>query len=260
MAKNDQLHNMAKQLLSKAGKKKPVDNVSKSVQKPKKVAAKSAPKPEPKMKAAMPPKAKPAPHKAASKNLPKKAPMKAPVAKAAPKAKTPPPISGAMKAAARSEAEAAEHAAFGALKKDMPMGGKAMKMAGELAPSAASKAEMAAIKSGSGKTAGRLGKLVAGSMVGAALAGPVGFGLQALMEGLDAEDAGDPNEARVGDSELNKGKELADKAINRQAASAMKSGRLKPPSKHADFYGKDGPSPQQKMEDDYAKELKKYPR
>lgn len=261
MAKNDNLHNMAKQLYSMRAKKS---------QAPKKVAAKSAPKMEPKAKAAAAPKTKPAPAKTQSKNVS----IKKPVAKASPEAKAggsgkKPPKAPSMKGskpqmAPRAKEIAAEMAAdaeFSQLSRDLPKGGgRALQVAEELAPTATSKAEMAAVKSGSGKAAGRMGKLIGGSMVGATLAGPVGFGLQALMEGLAAEEAGDPSEAHISNRELMAGRDAADKAINKQANQARASGRLKPPSRHEEFYGSSGPSEQQRMEDEFAEVLKKQPR
>lgn len=287
MAKNDDLDRMARELISKASKKKPADNMSAQ---PKKVATKAAPIAEPTAKAAKAPKAKPAPAAAKSKTLPKTDPatfMEPDVS--IPKAKAKAAKSGSgmphdigaeadrLKAKYPSTPEmAARHSdlldEFGAggskvntvadaLESDIPKGGRgAIRMAEELAPTATSRAEMSAIKRGEGKLMGRLGKLAGGSLVGATLAGPVGFGLQALMEGLDAEETGNPHEGHISNMQDKAAAQLADQAVNRQAKAAMASGRLKPPARHEELYGDAGPSPQQKMEDDYAEEMKKYPR
>lgn len=262
MAQNDELDRLAKQYLSKATKKKPVDNVSAQ---PKKVATKAAPMSEPMEKAARAPKAKPNPLAAQSKNFSTMEPdVSIPQAKAN-AAKAPINTNPERHAELLEEMAPARAGFADVIEHDLPRGGSgALKVAEELAPTATSRAEMAAIKSGEGRLMGRLGKMVGGGMVGATLAGPVGFGLQALMEGLDAEEAGNPHEGHLSNFQDKAGAALADKAINRQAQSALKSGRLVPPQRHQDMaeglYGEEGPTPQQKMEDAYAAELKKYPR
>ena len=143
-------------------------------------------------------------------------------------------------------------------------GGKAMKMAAEEAPSAAEHSAMRMMKLKA------LAKPSLGKTLGVGLAGGIaGLGLQALMESLDAAEAGDPNDPIENRPHLSKKENaealrLADKAVNRQAMNLAKEGKLKSPQKHKDLYdvkayGEKGPSDQEEMEDRYAEELKKNP-
>lgn len=276
------LHDDAKKLLGMMGKKKPGKKVDKSAwdsrdhqlgeyndkarkaaNQPKASSKKAVKKAEPTKVTTNPAKKKApvaAQPKTASEKV-RKASMQKPVAKAAPKAKAegvkikgysekapaipkgmkspadkPPPPNAAMKMGAQ-------------LEKDLPKGGKAMKVAGELVPGASEKSTMRMSK------LAQFAKPTMGKgFAAAALGGAAGLGLQALMESLQAEEAGDPHEGHISDRELQAGAMGADKAINRQAAQAMESGRLKPPMRHEEY------GDQERMEDDYAKELKKWPR
>ena len=80
-----------------------------------------------------------------------------------------------------AEDEAGEKA-FKALERDLPKGGRAMRMAEEVGEQALDKPAK--------KGASRVGKMAAAGLVG----GAVGLGIDALMEGLDAEDTGSEEE------------------------------------------------------------------
>lgn len=143
-------------------------------------------------------------------------------------------------------------------------GGKAMKIAAEEAPTAAEHGAMRMMKLKA------LAKPSLGKTLGVGLAGGIaGLGLQALMESLDAAEAGDPDDPIENPPHLSKKENaealrLSDKAANRQAMELAKQGKLKSPQKHKDLYdikayGEKGPSEQEEMEDRYAEELKKNP-
>lgn len=251
--KYDGFHDDAKKLLGMMGKKK--------ADQPKATKSKSSAvkKAEPTKVTANPAKKK-APVAAQPKKVPeklRKASMEKPVAKAAPKAKaegaklkgysqksaeTPrgfkAPVDKYPGKAAKIAKEMAEEAVFD---NGLNKGGKAMKMAAELAPNATSKAEMAGIKGGIKNTIKKYApKVVGAGMMGAVLGGPVGMGLTALMESLDA-------------SEANSGShDKAAEAIAKRAAAKPKL-QTKLPSEVKK-------TPQQRMEDDFAEELKKWPR
>lgn len=101
---------------------------------------------------------------------------------------------------------------FAAMERDLPQGGgKAMKIAKELEPDDAMKATIEKMMPGNKmkKTLGRMGKA---GLVG----GAVGLGINALMEGLDAEDAGSEeeklDEVAMGQAMKTEAKIKADKA------------------------------------------------
>lgn len=275
------LHDDAKKLLGMMGKKKaaqrPMASSKKAVKKaePTKVMAKPAKKTNP--VAAQP---KKVPEKV------RKASMQKPVAKSAPKAKMPSANkaekSSGMKAkpkmAPRAKEIASEMAAdaeFGALARDLPKGGKkmAMEAAEHLAPTATSKAEMAGIKGGFKKAAGKMApKLVAGGMLGgmagSMLAGPAGLGLAALMEAVDAEDS-NPASHDVAAERAAKtyaadnprfdyGRTAPKAQLQNKLPSEVKAASIRKMDFTPDARG-DNPD-QAKMENEYAKELKKWPR
>lgn len=138
----------------------------------------------------------------------------------------------------------------------MPKGGKgAMKVAEELAPRAAEKEAMKRVAGkGLNQAAGRLGKMAGGALAGVTVATPVGFALQSLMEAADAEDAGDTS-AELTEREADEASRLISRAQTRQGLGKG----IKRPVKH-EPYGEMGPTPQQKLEDDFAAVLKKQPR
>lgn len=155
--------------------------------------------------------------------------------------------------------------AFSALESDIPKGGKkiAMEAAEHLAPTATSKAEMAMIKSPVKRFVEKhLGSAVGASLLGATLAGPVGFGLQGLMEALDAEDSNPNSHDRAAEHVSSREAMNAGVAprgrLQNELPSATKKPRIRTDA--VVDYGEDGPSDQQKMEDEYADYMRKQPR
>lgn len=169
---------------------------------------------------------------------------------------------------------------MGSMYRDMSdAGGKAMKIAAELEPGAAERAAMARIKpsiadklaSGAAKIG--IGKITPKSAALAGLAGTgVGLGINAILEGLDAEEAGDAtnpieNRPALTRKQGLEAMRLADKAINRQAIQAAKRGEIHPPSRHEELYrGRyakpvDGvePTDQSELEAEFIKQLKRNP-
>lgn len=274
MAKNDHLHDMAKQLLSTKGKKKPIDNVSAKAQPDKKNAVKKAVPKNVAKNAAV----KPSPQPTQTKKVPEKArsaAMEKPVAKAAPKAKgsmvegpmdgmfdKPPPANAKMKAS--NAVKATEEGAFDALERDLPKAGKkiAIEAAEHLAPTATSRAEMAAIKGGGKQLMEKAaGKMLKGGLMGSVVGGPVGLGLQALMESVDAEDS-NPAEHDIAAEHAARSMPSSPSRIapishlQTQLPSEVKQAK----ARSWEYDPNIGPSDQQRMEDDFARELKKHQR
>lgn len=164
------------------------------------------------------------------------------VAKAKIPSELPPPPNAAMKMASQ-------------LERDLPKGGgmKVMKMAEELAPTAAARAEMSAMKTGGKQIAEKVaGKMIKGGIMGAVMGGPVGLGLAALMESLDAEDS---NPAEHDAAAMQEGQ----KGAIAKGRQQIKQLGIEPPKSHQQYYAEE-PTEQQKLEDGFAKEMKKYPR
>lgn len=303
MAKNDDLHNMAKKLYA-----------MKKAQKPSRKEATPAPKSEPKTKPPQAPTSKKTIKKASSPN-PDKSLMDKPVPKKSGVSKFSAPKEvaeelregfqfdraqamkgGQAKVGGKKVKVSGQHAklldehivepyvekvsdslgggggkkppvkAFASeLERDLPKGGKkmAVEAAEHLAPTATSKAEMAMIKSPVKRFAKKhLGNAVGMSLLGATLAGPVGLGLQALMESLDAEESNPREHDLAAEAAARKQKMNSGPAPRDQLQNELPR-NVKKPRMRTDAvvqYGEGGPTDQQKMEDDYAEYLRKQPR
>jgi len=155
---------------------------------------------------------------------------------------------------------------MGSMYRDMSdAGGKAMKIAAELEPGAAERAAMARIKPSiadklaAGATKIGIGKVTPKSMAMAGLAGgAVGLGLQALMEGLDAEPAGNPHADHVADLVAQRKAQMRG-AIAPEMAQHELPRDVKKPQQRQLRYVKDEHGQQQEMEDMFAEQLKKNP-
>lgn len=275
---SDELHDYAKKMLSMSKGQGRKTSIKKAVTKAD--AKKATKNPVPKAKA--PKTTPPAARKAA---------MAKPVAKAAPKAKmpsaNPAEKAGKMGAVKDSTKKAAKHAnllaehaddlgknAFMEMERDLPKG--AAKAAEKIAVHEESAAAKAAGKAAMGKLRNKMATEALEGMgrkalIGATLATPVGFGLTALMEGLDA--------APMNDHEADEAQAAISRAERKRQGGRSRSdpgytaprGRLqnelpkdvkKPSMRREDFVrdAYDQGSPQAKMENAYAAEMKKWPR
>lgn len=258
-----ELHDMAKKLYAaKSSKAQPKSPVKKST-------IKAEPK-----KASAPP-IKKAPAQAAQ---PKKVDMASKkkvtepvVAKKAPKAKAakapkfeegpldgmmdapidgPPPPNAAMKMGSE-------------LERDIPKGGgkNVMRVAEDLGETAMPKSALRT--AGAEMAEGMGGRISAKSLGKAALAGGVtGIGLQALMEAVNAEDSNPPSHDMAAEHAA-RGQAMESGVAPRSQLQNSLPSQVKSPQVRRlrdDEYGVDGPSDQQRMEDDFAREMKKYPR
>ncbi len=138
------------------------------------------------------------------------------------------------------------------LEEDLPKGGGkgVMRVAEDLGETALPKAE------------GILAKGVGIAKKGLSIGSPVGLGLTALMEGLNAEEANPGMHDQMAEQAAGKEAMMHGVAPRSQLQSELPS-EMKAPQQRklrADEYGVEGPSPQQKMEDEFAKQMARYPR
>lgn len=235
---------------------------------PKSPVKSSAIKAEPK-KASAPPIKKAAPQAAQPKNVDmasKKNVTEPVVAKKAPKAKAAKAPSADIPVEIPAEGPPPPNAAMrmgSDLERDLPKGGgnNVMRVAEDLGETSMPKS---ALRTAGADMAEGIGGRITGKSLGkAALAGGVtGIGLQALMEAVNAEDANPPMHDKAAMNVAGRQAMESGVAPRSQLQSSLPS-QVKAPQVRRlqdDEYGVDGPSDQQRMEDGFAREMKKYPR
>lgn len=218
----------------------------------------SAAKPQPKSETSTAPKVvpkksaakKPAPKVAPKTAKPKKA-LKAPMADdlppPPPKAKAPSVVDDAVEMMGKQGDDA-----FSMLEHDLPKGGSvAMHEAAELAPGAAEKSAMRMMKL-KALAKPSLGKAIGTAGLGVA----TGLGLSALMEGLNAEDSNPPMHDKAAEVVAKRSHVTKSPQMTLPQEVKKVPGNIR----QTFNYGPDGPTDQQKLEDEFAKEMMKYPR